>query len=165
MKRFTAGTIWVVFLTASFAADAHAQDEMVTETPSAQTAELEDPVLQAKTYEQFRYESLQRSARRSRNALIGTSAALTVGTILAFSFAAACVDYNVPADSTRACSTAGQEAGLNIGAIMFMGGLIGTLTTGIMLGVRKGKLRRMDDKPRPGQAAVRWDPKRSRFVF
>lgn len=165
MKRFTVGTIGLVLLTAPFAADAHAEDTMVIDAPPSQSGELKQPLEPTKTWEEFQYEALERRARRSRNALIGTSAALTVGTILAFSFAAQCVDYNVPSGSTRTCSTAGQEAGLNIGAMMFMGGLIGTLTTGIMLGVRKGKLRRMDDKPRPGQAAVRWDPRRSRFVF
>jgi hypothetical protein len=51
------------------------------------------------------------------------------------------------------------------GVAMFSGGLIGVFTTGIVLGVQKGKLRRdlftRYDTPR----RVQWDLARSRLVF
>ncbi|MGB3050726.1 MAG: hypothetical protein WBB42_06985 [Polyangiales bacterium] len=67
--------------------------------------------------------------------------------------------------SDLVCPTRGYEAGLTIGAMTFWGGLVGTLTIGIMLGVRKGKMRRLEDQIALGKSgAVRWDPGRSRFV-
>jgi hypothetical protein len=49
---------------------------------------------------------------------------------------------------------------------LFVGGLTGVLVSGIMFGVRKGKLRRLNDRMAYEKSrAVRWDPASSRFVF
>lgn len=166
MKQLAFGIFGLAFLLGAAANGACAQDAIISDVPAAPSGAVEQPLVPRQTYEEFQYESLERRARRSRNALIGTSAVLAVGTVLAFSFAAQCIEYDVPQSSEVRCSTPGYEAGLNIGAIMFTGGLIGTLTTGIMLGVRKGKMRRLDDQIAFRKArAVRWDPARSRFVF
>ncbi len=56
------------------------------------------------------------------------------------------------------------EAG--IGSPLFSGGLIGVLITGIMFGVRKGKLRRLDDRIAYQKSrAIRWDPAGLCLVF
>jgi hypothetical protein len=63
------------------------------------------------------------------------------------------------------CTRAGK-AMLGIGYPLFLGGITGVLVSGIMYGVRKGKLRRLNDRMAYEKSrAVRWDPARSRFVF
>jgi hypothetical protein len=55
---------------------------------------------------------------------------------------------------------------VGIGYPLFIGGIIGVMITGIMFGVRKGKLRRLNDRIAYDKSrAVRWDPAASRFVF
>ncbi len=48
----------------------------------------------------------------------------------------------------------------------FERGVTGVLISGIMFGVRKGKLRRLEDRMAYEKSrAIRWDPHTSRFVF
>jgi hypothetical protein len=48
----------------------------------------------------------------------------------------------------------------------FVGGVTGAVITGIMFGVRKGKLRRLEHRMAyENSRAIRWDPASSRFVF
>ena len=166
MRQLVVGVLGVALLLIALERGARADESMVTAPPpDAQYLGNERPVQTRQTWEEYEYESLKRDARRSRNALIGTSAATLAGFGLAMGFSWKCAEYNPPPGSDRWCSTRGQEAGLTIGAMMFWGGAIGALTTGIMLGVRKGKMRRLDDQIRLGQSALHWDPVRSRFAF
>lgn len=166
MKQLTAIIAGLVAAFGSLAAGAHAQDAIIVDVPTQSSVTRVQAPEQAPTWEEYRYKRLQASARRSRNALIGTSAATAVGFAMGLGFGAKCTEYVTPVGSDRLCTTRGQEAGLTIGAMMFTGGAVGMLTTGIMLGVRKGKLRRLDDQARVGKSrAVRWDLARSRFVF
>lgn len=110
---------------------------------------------------------LERKARRSRNALIGTSVATALGLAVAIPAAATqCGSVERPnGDDDYECSRTG-EALLGISSPLVVGGLTGMLITGIMLGVRKGKLRRLNDAQRPGRMrALEWDSHRGRFVF
>ena len=119
------------------------------------------------TYEELRVRELERKARRSRNALIGTSVATAVGLAIAISAAVTqCDSVERPnGDDDYECSRTG-EALLGISSPLVVGGLTGMLITGIMLGVRKGKLRRLNDTQSPGKmCALEWDSDRGRFVF
>jgi hypothetical protein len=89
-----------------------------------------------------------------------------LGTALVFpALANQCFTFNVQGATNIRCTSAGK-AMLGIGWPLFMGGLMGVVITGIMFGVRKGKLRRLDDRIAYEKSrAVRWDPAGSRFVF
>ena len=118
------------------------------------------------TYEDYRLEELQRTARRSRNALIGTSAAAAVGLALVIPAASSqCQSVEVGGESDYQCTQAG-DALLRAGSPLVLGGLTGAVVSGIILGVRKGKIRRLNDSFSPTKArALRWDERSSRLVF
>lgn len=165
MKCFEIGILSIGVALGSVAGGAHAQDAIITEAPSGDTFAIERTTPQALSWEEFEYKELQQRARRSRNALIGTTAATVVGVSLVFAFAARCDAYEPESGTNTACYTRGQEAGLNVGAALTSGGTIGMVVSGIMLGVRNGKLRRLDDRIRLRQSALYWDLLRSRFAF
>lgn len=118
-------------------------------------------------YEEYRLEELERGARRSRNALIGTSVAAAVG--LALVIPATSTQCNsvqtTGKDDKYECTRAGDVL-LGVGSPFVIGGLTGAVVSGIILGVRKGKIRRLNDSFSPTRArALRWDERSSRFVF
>ena len=165
MNCFEIGIFGMGLALVTATAGAHAQDTIITEPPSGDELTIERTTPKASSWEEFEYKELQLRARRSRNALIGTTAATVVGVSLVFVFAARCDAYDPQSGTNTACYTRGQEAGLSVGAALTVGGTIGMLTSGIMLGVRNGKLRRLDDRIRLGRSALYWDPLRSRFAF
>lgn len=118
------------------------------------------------TYEEYRIQELERGARRSRNALIGTSVAAAVGLALVIPASSSqCNSVMVDGKDQYECSRAGNAL-LGVGSPLVFGGLTGALVSGIMLGVRKGKLRRLNDSfSYPKSRAVRWDDRSSRLVF
>jgi hypothetical protein len=118
------------------------------------------------SYEEFKLSELERTARRSRNALIGTSAAAAVGLLLVIPAASSqCQSIEVGGETDYQCTSAGNAL-LGVGSPLVIGGLTGALVSGIILGVRKGKMRRLNDSFQPTkQRAVRWDERSSRFVF
>ncbi len=118
------------------------------------------------SYEEYRIQELERGARRSRNALIGTSAAAAVGLALVIpATSGQCDSVVVDGKDEWDCTRAG-DALLGVGSPLVFGGLTGAVVSGIILGVRKGKLRRLNDSfYDPSTRAVRWDERSSRFVF
>ena len=118
------------------------------------------------TYEQYKLQELERTARRSRNALIGTSAVAAVGLALVIPAASSqCDSVEVAGESEYQCTRTGDTL-LRVGSPLVIGGLTGALVSGIILGVRKGKIRRLNDSFSPTKArAVQWDERSSRFVF
>ena len=140
---------------------ARAEDELIL------TLEPENTPAYELTYEDFRLKELERGARRSRNALIGTSAAAAVGLALVIPAASSqCNSVDLPGqDDKYECTRAG-DALLGVGSPLVIGGLTGAVVSGIILGVRKGKIRRLNDSFTPTRTrAVRWDERSSRFVF
>mgnify|MGYP001820687250 FL=1 len=127
---------------------------------------LDDPLAYELSYEDFKLQELEHTARRSRNALIGTSAAAAVGLALVIPAASSqCQSVEVAGESDYECTRAG-DALLRAGSPLVVGGLTGAVVSGIILGVRKGKIRRLNDSFSPTRArAVRWDERSSRFVF
>ena len=138
---------------------AHAEDLDLTLDPDL----VEPPQL---TYEQYKLQELERSAKRSRNALIGTSAAAAVGLALVIPAASSqCQSVEADGKSEYECTRTGDTL-LRVGSPLVIGGLTGALVSGIILGVRKGKIRRLNDSFTPNKTrAVRWDERSSRFVF
>ncbi|MGB5223113.1 MAG: hypothetical protein WBN60_18930, partial [Polyangiales bacterium] len=93
------------------------------------------------SYEEYRLEELERTSKRSRNALIGTSAAAAVGLLLVIPAASSqCSSVEVGGESDYQCTSAGDTL-LKVGSPLVIGGLTGALVSGIILGVRKGKMR------------------------
>ncbi len=77
-----------------------------------------------------------------------------------------CVKISYSAyDEQLQCTTAGKVL-TGFGWPLFVGGVTGAVITGIMFGVRKGKLRRLEHRMAyENSRAIRWDPASSRFVF
>ena len=118
-----------------------------------------------RTYDEFRRDELEVLARRSRNALIGLSAATVVGAALLFpGLARQCYTVVVNGVEELRCSTAGSLL-VGFGMPLYVGGITGVLVSGIMLGVRRGKIRRLNNQIEYRKRAVQWDPRTSRFVF
>lgn len=148
-----------------FAGTAHAQDSAeppatVTTTPAGYP-----PPTPQRSYEEHRRAELKLGIKRTRNALIATSASLAVGIALVTPVYTGdhCVENTFNNDIT--CTKTGKAL-LGVGSPFLIVGFWGAIVSGIMLGVRKGKVRRLDEKiAYQSQAKFRWDPYRSKFVF
>ncbi len=159
--RLIAATFLLPVLLASFAPTAHADELELSLAPeSDSTYEL--------SYEDYKLQELQRTAKRSRNALIGTSAATAVGLALLIPAASSqCESIEIDGESDYQCTRAGDTL-LRVGSPLVIGGLTGAVVSGIILGVRKGKIRRLNDSFAASSSrnrAVHWDERSSRLVF
>jgi hypothetical protein len=163
MKQLALGMLVFSLVTGASIDAADAQTQIVIDAPATPSAQATIP---PKPYDEYKREELEQSSRRSRNALIGTSAATVVGTAFLFpGLAKQCVTFNIGSTNEIRCTTAGKAL-VGIGYPLFIGGIMGVMITGIMFGVRKGKLRRLNDRIAYDKSrAVRWDPAASRFVF
>lgn len=169
MRQLSLGVLALLLVTSAFAGSARADEPTVIEAPPAGSAQLGYVTQPSTSYDEYRQRELHESSRRSRNALIGLSASTVVGTALLFpGLARQCVVIRFDSLDTNdqlRCTTAGKAL-VGIGWPLFIGGATGVLISGIMFGVRKGKLRRLEDRMAYEKSrAVRWDPASSRFVF
>lgn len=139
-------------------------------TPTAE----QSPALESTTapasqlaYDDYRRDDLERKAKRSRNALIGTAAAAVVGLPLWIAGGRTqCVKVDDGSGNTQTSCTTGGKVMLGIGYPLAIGGLTGALISGIILGVRKGKLRHIDRRTTYSSTKrLHWDPFSSQFVF
>lgn len=152
---------WLVVASAVAVCDARAQ-----EGPGVGTTE---PHASAKriSYDEYRRVELAYLAKRSRTGLLSTSAATAVGVALvAPALAKECVRIasSASSDDLR-CTTTGKRL-LGVGVPILVAGAMGILVTAIMFGVRRGKLRSVEDRIAYDQhRAVRWDPARAAFSF
>lgn len=160
MQTLTATLVAFGLIVAFSPNDVRAQEELklTLQPDSAPSYKL--------TYEEYKIQELERTALRSRNALIGTSVAAAVGLALVIPAASGqCESVEVNGNSEYQCTRAGDVL-LGVGSPLVIGGLTGAVVSGIILGVRKGKLRRLNDSfSYPKSRAVRWDERSSRFVF
>ena len=174
MQSIIKGLLAAVLFAASTIGVAQAQDAPA-EAPSAEpqaapiTTTTPDPTYVDKrlVYDMYRRDELERSIPRTRNALIGTSAAFGVGLALTIPVWAGdhCVWVTIGDRDELTCTTTGKVL-LGIGSPLLWGGAIGALVSGIMFGVRKGKLRRINERIiLTSERRVRWDLASSRFVF
>ncbi len=160
MRLITATILLPAFLS-SLASTASAEElDLSLDAESGPTYKLR--------YEDYKLQELERTAKRSRNALIATSAVAAVGLALVIPAAAGqCESIQVNGESEYQCTSAGDTL-LGVGSPLVIGGLTGAVVSGIILGVRKGKIRRLNDSFATSSSrsrAVRWDERSSRFVF
>ena len=141
--------------------------EAAVQDEPAPAPTLEVERLPATSYDEMRRDELRESALRSRNALIGTSVAAVVGIPLVFAGARTqCVKTIDGSGQEQTSCTTGGKVMIGIGYPFMIGGITGALVTGIMLGVRKGKIRDLDRKLAYSKSrALRWDLATSQFVF
>lgn len=161
MRTRTLATL-VALLSTGFAGTASADDEIILWLPEPNP----EPKL---AYEQFQLEELERKAKRSRNALIGTSVTAALGLALVLPAASTqCDSVEANGQSSYQCTRTG-DALVRAGSPLVIGGLTGAVVSGIILGVRKGKMRRLNDSIAVSSSskkrAVQWDERSSRFVF
>ena len=161
MRTFPGILSFLVFVGALSAGAAVAQD-------SANVAPKEAAVPnETLSYDEYRLRELEYLAKRSRTALISTSAATAVGiALVAPAFAKECVRVasSSSADDLR-CSSTGKAL-LGVGMPILIAGATGVLVTAILYGVRKGKIRGIKDRMAyERHRAVRWDPERAGFAF
>lgn len=169
MRTLALGMLLLALSIVALETGAHADEPLITEAP-ASSNQLGYVTRPSMSYDEFRQRELHESSRRSRNALIGLSATTVVGAALGFSgslrqcYVVVVTYQSGPSEELR-CTPAGKAL-VGIGWPLFSIGVTGVLITGIMFGVRKGKLRRLEDRMAYEKSrAVRWDPRTSRFVF
>ena len=163
MKRIS--LLWVALLL--LAANAEAQDSTPSNDSTVVTAPPTDSpsVAPRPSYEELRRAELKTGIKRTRTALIATSASFAVG--LSLVIPAFTSDSCVQNDFTNEvnCNAAGRAL-LGVGIPFLSVGSWGMLVSGIMLGVRKGKVRRLDERiAYQSRAKLWWDPHQSKFVF
>jgi hypothetical protein len=171
MREFSIAVLSLALSIVAFETHARADEPIVTEAParSASSGPVGYVVRPSSSYDDFRQRELQESSRRSRNALIGLSAATALGAAMWFpGVIRQCYVVQINGfQSTEElrCSPAGKAL-VGVGFPLFFGGATGVLISGIMFGVRKGKLRRLEDRMAYEKSrAFRWDPRSSQFVF
>ena len=103
---------------------------------------------------------------RTRNILIGSAVATAVGAALVFP-----AEFTQGGDTDPAgemtlnrCSPGGKAMVIFGYPLLLIGG-VAAISSGIVLGVTNGQLRRMEQRSRRKKRALRWDPASSRFVF
>ena len=160
MRTLSVATL-VVLMTAALGSSASADDEIILWLPEPNP----EPEL---AYQEFQLEELERKSKRSRNALIGTSVAAAVGLALVLPAASSqCESVEANGQSSYECTRTG-DALIRAGSPLVIGGLTGAVVSGIILGVRKGKIRRLNDSfaaSSTKKRAVQWDERKGRFVF
>lgn len=169
MRRLSPGILSLVLSIVALETGAHADEPIITEAPTSsnQLGYVTQPIT---SYDEFRQRELHESSRRSRNALIGLSASAALGTALVFpGLIRQCylIELNSLSGTSEElrCTPAGKAL-VGVGWPLFFGGLTGVFISGIMFGVRKGKLRRLENRMAYEKSrAFRWDPRSSRFVF
>jgi hypothetical protein len=165
MKSIARVIVSFVLIAEVLAGTANAQEPVVTQTPELQISYAQP---QANlTWQEYELQGLELSARRSRNALIGLSASTVVGAALLFpGLAGQCfVITNINNQEELRCTRAGKAL-VGTGWPLFIGGALGVLISGIMFGVRQGKIRRLKRRIAFEKSkALRWDPARASFVF
>ena len=169
MRPLCLGILSVVLSIFALETVAHADEPIITEAPASsnQLGYVPGP---SASYDEFRQRELHESSRRSRNALIGLSASAALGTALVFpGIIRQCylIELNSLSGTSEElrCTRAGRAL-VGVGWPLFFGGLTGVFISGIMFGVRKGKLRRLEDRMAYEKSrAFRWDARTSRFVF
>jgi len=175
MKLLALATL-VFTLVAGGAAGTQAQGQIVVEPPATPPTTRPErlPVIPPAqttpsvwTVEDEEREELAWTARKSRNYLIGMSAATALGAALVFPAEAnQCTSLEVAENAGVRRCTPGGWAMVGFGYSALIIGGVGMLASGIALGISKGQLRRYDNRAAHRKSrAVRRDRASSRFLF
>jgi hypothetical protein len=99
---------------------------------------------------------------RQRNGLIGSAVALGLGAVVfGISFVEMCI-FPPP----EGCPEPSWHRPVRItGGVLMAGGAAGMLVSGILVGVRKGQRRELQEAHYARRRRVQWDVARSRLVF
>ena len=98
---------------------------------------------------------------RARKGLIGSGVALGVGGVL---FGVSYIDFRILA-SADSPPPSWQRPVSVTGGVLMVGGAASMIATGVLLGVRKRKLRRLQEAHYGRPRRVQWDLAQSRLVF
>jgi hypothetical protein len=98
---------------------------------------------------------------RARKGLIGSGVALGVGGVL---FGVSYIDFRILA-SADSPPPSWQRPVRVTGGVLMVGGAASMIATGVLLGVRKRKLRRLEEADYGRPRRVQWDLAQSRLVF
>jgi hypothetical protein len=113
------------------------------------------------SFDRYRLTDAQSRIRRARNGLIGSAALFGLGWI----FLGVAIPRCEWGPNELLCSGPGY-AHLTVGITLTGSGAIGTIVSGVLLGVRKKNSRALQRSIGPRQGAgLRWDPQSSSFVF
>ena len=139
---------------------------VITASPAHSTAGQGYPVSSI-GYTNGALEDANAGVRNTRNALIATSALAAVGMIVGATAMRHCRWWPSFYDANDLLCTQRGDALLTAGASIFGLAAIGMITSGIMLGVRKGKRRRLrrEMQTRPYGARLQWNTESSRLEF
>lgn len=99
--------------------------------------------------------------RRARKGLIGSAAALAVGGVL---FGVSYIDFRLFATPDRP-PPSWQRPVRVTGGVLMVGGAAGMIATGIVIGVRKRKLRSLQAVRYEGPRRIQWDAETLRLAF
>jgi len=132
--------------------------EIITTAPNQTAA--------SQVYFQSDLDEASESIRRTRIALISTSAVFAVGIIFASIGASQCTYHDYYYSRDYVCNNAGDVL-LPLGGGFLGAGTIGMLTSGIMLGVKKGQRRKLQREMRRSYygGRLQWDIESGRLVF
>ena len=120
-----------------------------------------DPGLPPVSFDEYRLADAKDRSRRARNALIGSAAMLTVGSI----FLGFAIPRCEAGNDGFVCTDPGY-AHFALGLTLAGSGAIGTIVSAALLGVRNGKKRSLARSVHQRQVAgLRWDPALGCFVF
>ena len=108
-----------------------------------------------------RFDEMELRVKRARTGLIVNSAILVVG--VALTVGGAVYDARNPPDPNALLTL--PNGYLIAGIVLVPVGSIGMIVSGVMLGVRKGKLRRLQQAHYGTPRRVHWDLAQSRLVF
>lgn len=141
-------------------------DQIITTLPNESVGSQGYP-RPVQGYQQYELEEANRGIRNIRNALIATSALAGVGMIVGATAFGHCefIYYNVNRPDDLVCTQRG-DALFVAGGTIFGLAAIGMITSGIMLGVRKGKRRRLRRDMRSQRGAYpHWNVESARLEF
>ena len=119
------------------------------------------------SYLEYRRHELEYLSGRPRIGVISSSAVVAAGVALVVPAAVKeCVRVASSASFDELRCTSAGKALLGVGVPLLVGGATAVLATAIMLGVRRGKIRHIDDQlAYEKHRAMRWDPERFAFAF
>jgi hypothetical protein len=159
---------WIAILATTWAlsaATASAQEgAIIVDTPAPGSVRAPEAKM---TYAEFRLQELEKSARRTGIAFGATTGAAVLGTALFFpGLVRQCFVVQMSDGSEELQCTPAGKALVGLGFPLWFGGLTGMLVSGIMYGVRRGKVRRLKEQIAYGSfRAIQWDPKAGVFRF
>jgi len=186
--RYLFGFLCVCALVGTLPQSASAQDaeegtisEPNLEQPAAPSSEAapEEPALQLKldsagvdvgpspprTADEYALDKMKIRVKRAKIGLGVSAASLAAGGVLV-GVALPNLSCEEPAGSSNSCPIPGWSLPVFVmGVTLAAGGVLGLISTGILLGVRKRKLRRYQDALYRAPRRVDWNPARSQLVF